>query len=135
MTLLFAVGVLAAVAYLFTHTSAELAPEEDQGILFAVTKAPRYANLDYYNAYGDQLDKAFSSFPETQTRFIINGTDGVNDGFAGLQVVALGRARAQHQGAAAAGAGRRQRHHRPADLRLLAAALARHHRRPAGRRW
>ncbi len=41
----------------------ELAPEEDQGILFAVTKAPKYANIDYADFYGDKLDKAFAEVP------------------------------------------------------------------------
>ena len=45
------------------HTSKELAPEEDQGIVFSVTKAPKYANIDYLDFYGEKLDKAFASFP------------------------------------------------------------------------
>ena len=36
VTALFAVAVLAITAFLFTHTSAELAPEEDQGIVFCL---------------------------------------------------------------------------------------------------
>ena len=47
------------------NTSKELAPEEDQGIVFAMVKAPQYANLDYTDFYGDKLDKAFAAFPET----------------------------------------------------------------------
>ena len=30
------------------------------------------------------MDKVFASFPETETRFVINGTNGVNQGFAGM---------------------------------------------------
>ena len=45
------------------NTSKELAPEEDQGIVFAVTKAPKYANIDYTDFYGDKLDKVFAKFP------------------------------------------------------------------------
>ena len=57
VTALFAVAVLAITAFLFTHTSAELAPEEDQGIVFSLIKAPQYANLDYVDVYGSQVDR------------------------------------------------------------------------------
>jgi multidrug efflux pump len=67
------VGVFAALVLLYSNTSAELAPEEDQGILFGVTKAPQTANLDYLDAYGAKLDEVFAAFPETDTRFVLNG--------------------------------------------------------------
>jgi multidrug efflux pump len=83
VTALFAVAVLASVAFMYKNISAELAPEEDQGVLFALTKAPQYANLDYLESYADKLDAAFSSFPETDLRFIVNGRNGPNQGIAG----------------------------------------------------
>ncbi|HUA54596.1 MAG TPA: MexW/MexI family multidrug efflux RND transporter permease subunit [Candidatus Sulfotelmatobacter sp.] len=81
---LFAVVVLAMTAFMFLHTKRELAPDEDQGVVFAATKAPQYANLDYADVFGDQLDKVFASFPETDARFVLNGFQGVNQGFAGM---------------------------------------------------
>jgi multidrug efflux pump len=72
-TAIFVVGIFAALAFLFVNTRAELAPEEDQGILFGITKAPQNANLDYADAYGRQIDQTFASFPETDTRFVLNG--------------------------------------------------------------
>jgi multidrug efflux pump len=84
-TALFALAVLASLPFLFLNTGAELAPEEDQGILFAVTKGPQNANVDYMNAYADQVDAVFTSFPEATTRFIVSGMDsGTNNGFAGM---------------------------------------------------
>jgi multidrug efflux pump len=68
---------------MYLHTKHELAPEEDQGVLFAVTKAPQYANLDYADSYNQALDHAFASFPETDLRFIVNGRFGPNQGIAG----------------------------------------------------
>ena len=47
VTALFAAAVLASLVFMYLHTSSELAPAEDQGVLFAVTKAPQYSNLDY----------------------------------------------------------------------------------------
>ncbi len=84
VTALFAVTILGLVAFMYMNTSKELAPEEDQGIVFAVTKAPKYANIDYANFYSAKADAAFAKFPETDLRFIINGIDGVNNGIAGM---------------------------------------------------
>jgi multidrug efflux pump len=84
ITGLFALTMLGLVGFLYLHTSKELAPEEDQGIVFAVTKAPKYANIDYLDFYGDKLDKAFQKFPETDLRFVLNGINGPQGGIAGM---------------------------------------------------
>ncbi|HUC10628.1 MAG TPA: efflux RND transporter permease subunit [Stellaceae bacterium] len=84
VTALFGAAVLVSLVFMYMHTSAELAPEEDQGVLFALTKAPQYSNLDYADSYNAKLDKALSSFPETFLRFIVNGRFGPNQGIAGV---------------------------------------------------
>ncbi|MDF0522994.1 efflux RND transporter permease subunit [Bradyrhizobium yuanmingense] len=84
ITGLFAVTMLGLVGFLYMHTSKELAPEEDQGILFVLTKAPKYANIDYLDYYGAKVDKAFQKFPETDLRFVVNGTNGAQGGMAGM---------------------------------------------------
>jgi multidrug efflux pump len=88
ITGLFALTILGLVGFLYLHTSKELAPEEDQGIVFAVTKAPKYANIDYIDFYGDKLDKVFASFPETDLRFVLNGINGPQNGIAGMLLTA-----------------------------------------------
>jgi multidrug efflux pump len=84
VTALFAVAIFVALGFLYVNTKKELAPEEDQGVLFALTKAPQYSNLDYQEVYGDRLDKALSSFPESDLRFVVNGRFGPNQGIAGM---------------------------------------------------
>src|SRR6201985_1161679 len=84
ITAMFALTILGLVGFLYLHTSKELAPEEDQGIVFAVTKAPKYANIDYADYYGEELDKAFAKFPETDLRFVLNGINGPQGGIAGM---------------------------------------------------
>src|SRR5438270_3551224 len=84
ITGLFALTTLGLVGILYLHTSKELAPEEDQGIVFAVTKAPKYANIDYSDYYGEKLDQVFGSFPETDLRFVLNGINGPQNGIAGM---------------------------------------------------
>jgi multidrug efflux pump len=84
VTALFAAAIFIALAFMYMNTKAELAPEEDQGVLFALTKAPQYSNLDYQNAYGDELDKAMTSIPEADLRFVVNGRFGPSQGIAGM---------------------------------------------------
>src|SRR5438477_8128866 len=84
VTALFAAAVFVALAFMYLNTSKELAPEEDQGVLFALTKGPQYANLDYLDSYGEELDKAFTSIPEAELRFVVNGRFGPNQGIAGV---------------------------------------------------
>jgi multidrug efflux pump len=84
ITGLFALTILGLAGFLYMHTAKELAPEEDQGIVFTLTKAPKYANIDYYDFYGAKLDKAYSQFPETDLRFILNGINGPQSGIAGM---------------------------------------------------
>ncbi|MBV9456745.1 MAG: efflux RND transporter permease subunit, partial [Bradyrhizobium sp.] len=84
VTILFALTILGLVGFLWMHTSKELAPEEDQGIVFSVIKGPKYANIDYLDYYGEKLDKVFSSFPETDLRFALNGINGPQNGIAGM---------------------------------------------------
>src|SRR6201988_246626 len=84
VTLMVAVTILGLVGFLYVHTSKELAPEEDQGIVFAVLKAPKYANIDYLDFYGEKLDAAFQKFPETDLRFALNGINGAQNGIAGM---------------------------------------------------
>src|SRR5437588_1748121 len=57
VTAMFAVAVFVALGFMYINTKKELAPEEDQGVLFALTKGPQYANLDYLDAYGDAEDQ------------------------------------------------------------------------------
>src|SRR6266705_724092 len=98
VTALFAVAVFALLAFMYVNTKKELAPEEDQGVLFALTKAPQYANLDYSDAYGEKLDKSFTTVPEADLRFVVNGRFGPNQGIAGVILKPWGeRARSTQQ--------------------------------------
>ena len=51
----------------------ELAPAEDQGVLFAFVNAPEHTNLDYLSTYTDKLTETFLAVPEKQNLFAING--------------------------------------------------------------
>ncbi|WP_439365799.1 efflux RND transporter permease subunit [Bradyrhizobium sp. DASA03005] len=84
VTGLFALTMLGLVGFLYMHIAKELAPEEDQGIVFALTKAPKYANIDYLDYYGTKLEHAFQKLPETDLSFVLNGVSGQQSGLAGM---------------------------------------------------
>ncbi|MBD9414435.1 multidrug efflux RND transporter permease subunit [Pseudomonas sp. PDM16] len=84
VVIVFGVIVLCLIPVLLMFSKNELAPEEDQGIVFLFANAPQPTNLDYMNAYTDQFVKIFKEFPEYYSSFQINGFDGVQSGIGGF---------------------------------------------------
>jgi hydrophobe/amphiphile efflux-1 (HAE1) family protein len=84
VTLLVLAGVIAGTGLMYMTTQKELAPEEDQGILFTLVKTPQYANLDYLEDATQKLYRVFSSVPEQEHVFTINGLGDVHQAFAGI---------------------------------------------------
>ena len=76
VTLLILAGVMVAVGIMYTTSQKELAPEEDQGILFNIVKVPQTANLDYLEQTTAELYKVFETVPEKEHVFNINGMGG-----------------------------------------------------------
>ncbi len=101
---LFAATILGLVVFLLHAFEFRTRAEEDQGIVFALTKTPQYGNIDYADYYGAELDKAFATFPETDLRFVLNGTPVAEPGHFRHVVEALGRAQTLGHGDQAAGA-------------------------------
>ena len=84
MTLLVLGAVVALAGLMYVTTPPELAPEEDQGVLFSMVKTPQYANLDYLEHTTRQLEGVFNTVPERLHVFTINGLESVHDAFAGI---------------------------------------------------
>ncbi len=84
VVLVFAVIVMCLIPVLLKFTESELAPEEDQGIIFMIANAPQPTNLDYLNTYTDEFVTIFKEFPEYYSSFQINGTSGVQSGIGGF---------------------------------------------------
>ena len=82
LTLAIVAVLIAATGYLFTHTSTELAPEEDQGALFSLVTGPQYSTIDYTSLFLGEIDKRTSDIPEVTTRFSMAGMGAANSGFA-----------------------------------------------------
>jgi multidrug efflux pump len=85
VTVLVLIGVLIATGIMYTTAQKELAPEEDQGILFNLVKTPAPGNLDYLEQVNEHLYQVFKSIPEKEHVFAINGMNSdVHQGFAGI---------------------------------------------------
>jgi multidrug efflux pump len=65
--------ILASNYLMFVNSKNELAPDEDQGILFVSATGPRTATLEYLEAYGRQIQTIYESFPEYNDSFYILG--------------------------------------------------------------
>lgn len=84
VTVTFAVLVLLLIPALLAFTQRELAPDEDQGIVFMLSSVPQPNNLDYLNSQTAPLVEIFRSFPEYYSSFQINGFSGVQSGIGGM---------------------------------------------------
>lgn len=86
VTLVIVAVLLATTAFMFTKTSSELAPEEDQGAYLGLVNAPRYATADYTQAFAKQFTGAAEKIPEIDDNFLIIGIDGGGGGFVGFKL-------------------------------------------------
>ncbi|MGD8876102.1 MAG: efflux RND transporter permease subunit, partial [Gammaproteobacteria bacterium] len=77
-TLLFAAVILASIYFLFTASQDELAPTEDQSILFFQALGPQTATLDYNEAYTRRIVELFEAVPEYHESFYLLGFGGDN---------------------------------------------------------
>ncbi len=72
----FAGLVTVSLYFMFQATARELAPVEDQSILFVRALGPQTATLDYNRVYVRQLLEIFQRFPEYRKSFFILGFGG-----------------------------------------------------------
>ncbi len=77
---LWAIVVLLMVPF-YTFSQRELAPTEDQGVVFGIVQASANATLDQTKLFTTQVNDVFQSFPETEHTFQITGPTG---GFSGM---------------------------------------------------
>ncbi|TIO76599.1 MAG: multidrug efflux protein [Mesorhizobium sp.] len=85
VTLIIVVALVALTGFMFTKTSSELAPEEDQGFLLSLVTAPRYATSDYTETYVNQMLGLVKDIPETRAQFSAVAFGGAtNSAFVGF---------------------------------------------------
>ena len=68
---------------MFTMSAKELAPVEDQGVIFGIVDAAANSTLDQNSSFAAAVNKVFMSVPETDFTFQVTMP---NSGFSGMQV-------------------------------------------------
>jgi multidrug efflux pump len=86
VTMVFAVAVLVSIFFMFITSKNELAPVEDQSILFFQATAPQTATIEYNEAYTRQIVAAFESVPEYHESFFLLGRGEPTTTFGGFKM-------------------------------------------------
>ncbi|OJW50630.1 MAG: multidrug efflux protein [Alphaproteobacteria bacterium 41-28] len=85
----FSVIVFFSIGFLYVGSKTELAPQEDQGVILGLLTAAPNATLGQTQLYARQVYEAYSSFPETDHSFQLDGASspgvsGLNLSFTGM---------------------------------------------------
>lgn len=86
VVIFFAVIVFASIFFMFMLSQSELAPTEDQGILFYQGKGPQTATLEYLQDEGAEVQQRMSTVAGYQEDFMILGITGPNEVFGGFKM-------------------------------------------------
>lgn len=78
---IFWIGITALCFPLYNMSPKELAPTEDQGVIFGIVDAQANSTVDQSSHYGKQVNEAFMSIPETDFTFQLTLPTG---GFSGM---------------------------------------------------
>jgi len=84
VTAVFALIVFVSIYFLYVHSKTELAPQEDQGIIISQLTASPNASLKQTQLYSQQVYNAFTSFPEMDHVFQLDGLNGLNISLGGM---------------------------------------------------
>ena len=96
---IFALLLMVSIYFMFMLSNKELAPTEDQSILFVISTGPQTATLEYNETYARELIKQFESIPEYKESFLIMGFGGdISRIFSGFKMPStFDRQRSQSQ--------------------------------------
>ncbi len=78
---IFWIGITVLCFPLYSMSPKELAPTEDQGVIFGIVDAQANSTVDQSSHYGKQVNEAFMSVPETDFTFQLTLPTG---GFSGM---------------------------------------------------
>ncbi|WP_372964715.1 efflux RND transporter permease subunit [Marinobacter sp.] len=82
----FAVVVLGSIYFMLLMSQSELAPTEDQGILFYQGLGPETSTLDYLFDHGQEVQERMTSVPGYAEDFMILGVTSPNAVFGGFKL-------------------------------------------------
>jgi len=78
VTVVFALIVLGSIWFMFTTVPEELAPVEDQSILFVQARGPQTATPEYNETWARRMVDLFQEVPEYEDSFLFLGMGGDN---------------------------------------------------------
>jgi len=78
---IFWIGITLLCFPLYLFSAKELAPTEDQGVIFGIVDAQANSTVDQASHYGKQVNEVFMSVPETEFTFQLTFPTG---GFSGM---------------------------------------------------
>lgn len=82
VAVLFAAVMLVGCFVLYATSKQELAPQEDQSVILAISQGPTNSNINYTANYMSELSNLYQTIPEKTTDMTISGMQGVNTGFS-----------------------------------------------------
>jgi multidrug efflux pump len=86
VTMVFAGVVLVSIYFMYVSTPNELAPVEDQSVLFVAGRMPQTATIEYNEIYSAELIKALATLPEEHGTFLFVGRGEPNTLFGGIKL-------------------------------------------------
>ncbi|MEJ8566486.1 efflux RND transporter permease subunit [Elongatibacter sediminis] len=86
VTLVFAVVVLTSIYFMFVTTPAELAPVEDQSVVFMQGRLSQTATIEYNRFYTQRLREELQTIPEDHNTFLFLGRGSPNTTFGGFKL-------------------------------------------------
>ncbi|MEX2476320.1 efflux RND transporter permease subunit [Marinobacter sp.] len=90
VVIFFALVVLGSIYFMVMMSQNELAPTEDQGILFYQGLAPQTATLDYLQEHGEEVLERMETVPGYNEDFMILGITAPNAVFGGFKMAPWG---------------------------------------------
>lgn len=92
VVIVFGLAILVVIYFLFTMSQSELAPDEDQSILYVSGRGPETATVDYTRHYAHDILKVYETIEEYKESFFMLGFDGTpNSIFGGFKMVPTDR--------------------------------------------
>ena len=71
--IVFGIAVLVSIYFMFVMSQRELAPVEDQSIIYIMARGPQTATVDYDEHHGRRMIEMFDDIPEYQESFALVG--------------------------------------------------------------
>ena len=85
--LVFGLLILGSCYFLYVSAPQELAPQEDQGVIFMLSEGAPNANLDYTEKYTEELWGIAQALPEVENYFLLNGVGAGGGAAAGNSAI------------------------------------------------